>query len=101
MERAWMPKLQANSLNYVRGASSFGPCLLSQNQNKALVFQSKTLSQRLKNWETLGSSGTGACLRSEERKSWKALSMPRNDELEALLQAQYDWDGAWPQEKAA
>jgi hypothetical protein len=27
--------------------------------------------------------------------------MPRNDELEALLQAQYDWEGAWPQEKAA
>ena len=27
--------------------------------------------------------------------------MPRNEELEALLQAQYDWEGAWPQEKAA
>lgn len=27
--------------------------------------------------------------------------MPRNDELEALLQAQYDWEGAAPQEKAA
>jgi hypothetical protein len=27
--------------------------------------------------------------------------MPRNDDLEALLQAQYDWEGAWPQEKAA
>jgi hypothetical protein len=27
--------------------------------------------------------------------------MPRNKELEALLQAQYDWEGAWPQEKAA
>jgi hypothetical protein len=27
--------------------------------------------------------------------------MPRNDELEALLQAQYDWEAAWPQEKAA
>jgi hypothetical protein len=27
--------------------------------------------------------------------------MPRNDELEALLLAQYDWEGAWPQEKAA
>lgn len=27
--------------------------------------------------------------------------MPRNDELEALLQAQYDWEGAWPQQKAA
>ena len=27
--------------------------------------------------------------------------MPRQDELEALLQAQYDWEGAWPQEKAA
>lgn len=26
--------------------------------------------------------------------------MPRQDELEALLQAQYDWEGAWPQEKA-
>jgi hypothetical protein len=25
--------------------------------------------------------------------------MPRNEELEALLQAQYDWEGAWPQEK--
>ena len=27
--------------------------------------------------------------------------MPRNKELEALLQAQYDWEGASPQEKAA
>ncbi len=27
--------------------------------------------------------------------------MARDDELEALLQAQYDWEGAWPQEKAA
>jgi hypothetical protein len=27
--------------------------------------------------------------------------MPRNDELEVLLQAQYDWEGAWPQDKAA
>ena len=27
--------------------------------------------------------------------------MPRNDELEALLQAQYDWEGAWPKEKAS
>jgi len=27
--------------------------------------------------------------------------MSRNKELEALLQAQYDWEGAWPQEKAA
>ncbi len=27
--------------------------------------------------------------------------MARDDELEALLQAQYDWEGAWPKEKAA
>ena len=27
--------------------------------------------------------------------------MPRNDDLEALLQAQYDWENAWPQDKAA
>lgn len=27
--------------------------------------------------------------------------MPRNPELEALLQAQYDWEGAWPEQKAA
>jgi hypothetical protein len=27
--------------------------------------------------------------------------MPRNPELDALLQAQYDWEGAAPNEKAA
>lgn len=27
--------------------------------------------------------------------------MARNPELEALLQAQYDWEGAWPEEKVA
>ncbi|HMP83041.1 MAG TPA: hypothetical protein PKA41_10110 [Verrucomicrobiota bacterium] len=27
--------------------------------------------------------------------------MPRNEELEALLQAQYDLEGAWPEQKAA
>ena len=27
--------------------------------------------------------------------------MPRNEELEALFQAQYDWENAWPQEKSA
>jgi len=27
--------------------------------------------------------------------------MARDDELEVLLQARYDWEGAWPQEKAA
>lgn len=27
--------------------------------------------------------------------------MSRNLELESILQAQYDWEGAWPQQKAA
>src|SRR2546427_3049049 len=66
-----------------------------------MVFRCKTFNPRLKNCKTPIYNGTVPCRRAEKRKSWKNYSMPRQDELEALLQAQYDWEGAWPQEKAA
>src|SRR5467141_1375572 len=67
--------------------------LMADRSVRRMDSRRRIFNPRLKNCETPSFSGMGDCQKSARKKFWKAFSMARDDELEALLQARYDWEG--------